>query len=139
MATSIFDDKAIIPDDSMVACALADQMVLWDSLKSHVMGNVEDINQGWKYYSKKSGWTLIFKKKDRTLFYFVPCSGYFRIGFVFGEKAVRAAEKAPVPEHIIETILAAAAHVEGRSFFVDIKDKKDLEIVFTLLKIKEEI
>ena len=138
MATSIFDEKAIIPNDSMVDMVLADKKELWDTLKSLIIENYQNVSQDWKYYSKKSGWSLIFKQNKRTLFYFIPCNEYFRIAFVFGEKATKAAEQSLIPVHIKETISAAPAYAEGRSFFVDVQDEKDLDPVLTLLKIKYE-
>jgi len=138
MATSFFDNRAIIPDDSIVDAVLVDTKSLWDKLKAHVLENYQGINQIWKYYSKKSGWSLVFKIKDRTLFYFIPCDGYFKISLVFGEKAVKAAAQSSIPECIKDTIFAAIPYIEGKSFFVDVKNEKDLESLFVLLKIKNE-
>ncbi|MDR0767509.1 MAG: DUF3788 domain-containing protein [Methanosarcinales archaeon] len=138
MATSIFDDKAAIPNDEMVGAVLADTNAFWEKLKSYVIENYPGISQDWKFYSKKAGWSLVFKQKSRTLFYFVPCHEYFMIAFVLGEKAAKTAEQSSISEHIKKTIAAATPYVEGKSFFVDVKNEKDLESVYTLLKIKEE-
>jgi len=138
MATSIFDDKGIIPDDNSVDAVLADTKTLWDTIKSHVSANYQGIDQEWKYYSKKAGWNLVFKQKKRTLFYFVPCQGCFIIAFVLGEKAVNIAMQSSLPDNVKEAISAAEVCAMGHSFFVDVKGEKDLEPVFTLLKIKEE-
>ena len=138
MATSIFDEKAIIPNDEMVSEILADTSELWEHIKSHVTDNYEGISQEWKFYSKKAGWSLVFKKKKRTLFYFIPCDKYFLIAFVFSEKAEKVAEQSSIPEFIKKKIAAATSYVEGKSFFVDVKNEKDLESVFTLLTIKDE-
>ena len=136
MATSVFDDKAIVPDDSMVGLVLADKVRVWDEVKSHVLGNYQDVTYGWKYANKKAGWVLVFAQKKRTLFYFVPCSGYFRLGFVFGEKAMREIEGVSLPEHIVEMISAASICAAGHSFFVDVKDEGDFEAILVLLRIK---
>lgn len=138
MATSLFSDKAIIPDDNMVDIALTHKKAFWDELKAYVLENYQDVNQSWKYYSKKAGWSLVFKTKNRTLFYFIPCDGYFKISLVLGEMAVKAAEQSSIPEYIKEAISVAIPYVEGKSFFVDVKDEKVLNAIFTLLKIKEE-
>jgi len=138
MAMSIFDDKATIPNDEMVDTVIANSAGLWNKLKSHVLANYQGTNQEWKFYSKKAGWSLIFKQNKRTLFYFVPCDGYFMIALVLGEKAEKVVEQSSIPEHIKKIIASATFYVEGKSFFVDVKDEKDLEPIFTLLKIKEE-
>ena len=139
MATSIFDDKAIIPNNDMVDAVLADTNILWDKIKSYVSENYQGISQEWKYYSKKAGWNLVFKQKKRTLFYFVPCQSWFIIAFVLGEKAVNTALQSPLPNNVKEAISDAAVCAMGHSFFVDVKDEQDLEPVFTIMRIKEEI
>ena len=138
MATSIFDDKTVIPSDDMVNTALADIKPLWDRLKSHVAENYQGISQEWKMYSKKAGWNLVFKQKKRTLFYFVPCESYFIIAFVLGERAVETALHSPISEKAKTEIRDADVCAMGHSFFIYIKGEQDLEDVFALLKIKEK-
>ena len=138
MATSIFDDKAVVPSDSMVEMAIADKKSLWDNLKSHVAENYQGISSEWKMYSKKAGWNLVFKKSKRTFFYFVPCESHFIIAFVLGEKAVETALLSPVSEKAKAEIQDADVCAMGHSFFVYVKSEQDLEDVFTLLKIKEK-
>lgn len=139
MATSIFDEKLVVPNDDMLDKVLADQKTLWVKLKSHVLDNYKDVNQNWKYYSKKSGWTLVFKIKKRTLFYFIPCDGYFKVFFVYSEKAIDAAKNAHLPEQIMNRILQATKYVEGTSFDIEVKNEQDLDIIFKLIKIKDEV
>ena len=137
MATSIFDDKAIIPNDSMVETAIADTKPLWEKLQSHVAENYQGINSEWKMYSKKSGWNLVFRQGKRTLFYFVPCKDHFIIAFVLSEKAVETALHSPISEKAKAEIRDADVCAMGHSFFVYVKSEQDLEDVVTLLKIKE--
>ena len=136
-AASIFDDKTAVPNDEMVDAALSGTSGLWNECKLHVAENYHNTGQEWKYYSRKAGWSLVFRQGKRTLFYFIPCSGYFMVAFVLGEKAEKAAERSSLPEHIRQRIASAVPYAEGKSFFVDVKDESDLESVFTLLRIKE--
>ncbi|MCL2718249.1 MAG: DUF3788 domain-containing protein [Lachnospiraceae bacterium] len=137
MATSIFADKAVIPNEDMVNTALADKKPLWDKLQYHISENYQGLDSEWKMYSKKTGWSLVFKQKKRTLFYFVPCESYFIIAFVLGEKAVETAINSPVSEKAKKEIRDADICAMGHSFFIYVKDDKDLEDVFMLIKIKE--
>ena len=139
LATSIFDEKAQMPDDNNITEELSNTRKLWDTLESYIFENYECVKSEWKFYSKKSGWTLVFKKKSRALLYLIPCKGYFKAFFVFGEKALNAAKNTPLPERIVKSILEAATYVEGTSFDVDIKNKQDLESVYVLLKIKDTV
>jgi len=137
MATSIFDDKAVVPNDSMVDDVIADNRPLWEKLKSHVKENYQDISQEWKMYSKKAGWSLVFKQGKRTLFYFVPCEKHFIVAFVLGEKAVNTAMQSSLSTSTKESISDADVCAMGHSFFVTVKSEQDLEDVVALLKIKE--
>ena len=68
MAVSIFEDKSIMPDDSMVADALAGSYPLWISLRDFVNENYSNVKDEWKYYGKSSGWVLkLLSKNGRTL------------------------------------------------------------------------
>jgi len=139
MATSIFDVKEQIPDDNNIAEVLGSAKKLWDTLKTHIFENYKGVKDEWKFYSKKSGWTLVFKKKSRTLLYFIPCKEYFKVFFVFGENAINASKISLLPEQILKRIFEATTYVEGTSFDVDVKNEQDLESVYTLLKIKDEV
>jgi hypothetical protein len=121
----------------MVDDAIADKKPLWEKLKSHVAENYQGISQEWKMYSKKAGWSLVFKQGKRTLFYFVPCENHFIIAFVLGEKAVNAAMQSPLSADTKEAISDADVCAMGHSFFVMVKSEQDLEDVTVLLKIKE--
>ncbi|MCL2696305.1 MAG: DUF3788 domain-containing protein [Clostridiales bacterium] len=137
MATSIFEDKAIVPNDSMVDCAIGENKPLWDRFKSHVAENYQGISQEWKMYSKKAGWNLIYRQGKRTLFYFVPCDNHFIIAFVLGNKAVETALQSPLSDRAKKAIADADVCAMGHSFFVAVKSKRDLADAAALLKIKE--
>ncbi len=139
MAASLFHEKAIMPSDSMVAAVLNDKKEIWDLLESHITNNYKDIRKEWKFYSKKSGWSLLFKDKRRTLLYIIPFDGYFKAWFVLSEKAAAIAKNSALPEEVLETICAAASYVEGILFDVDVKSQQDLLTVFTLLQIKVRV
>lgn len=139
MSTSIFDEKLKKPNESDISEVLGDIKSLWDELKKYVYDNYEAIKEDWKFYSKKSGWTLLYKQKDKTLLYFIPCDGYFKVLFVFSEKAVKRAVESSLPNSIISLIEGANLYAEGRSFFIDIKEESDLQYVRTLLEIKTRI
>ncbi len=139
MAASLFHEKAIMPNDSMVAAVLNDKKEVWDLLESHIISNYKYIKKEWKFYSKKSGWSLLFKDKRRTLLYIIPFDGYFKAWFVLSEKAVATAKNSALPKEVLKTIRAAASYVEGTLFDVDVKSERDLLPVFALLQIKAEM
>jgi hypothetical protein len=136
MATSIFDDKAILPTNEMVNTVIGKTSNLWEKLNSLVLKTYEGVVPEWKFPSKKAGWTLVFKQSKRALFYFIPCDSFFMITLVYGSKAENEAMNSDIPKKIKTAIKSATSYVEGKSFFVEVKTKSDFDAVVTLLKIK---
>ena len=138
MSLSIFGDKKILPNDEMLGEALSELKNHWDSIKKHIENTYDKISGEWKYYSKSSGWTFVIKSGKRTLVYLIPTEECIKASFVFGEKAVEAAQKADLPEAILKRLLESKAYVEGRSIMVDVENDKHIDIVKKLLKIKTD-
>jgi len=120
MAISIFDNKAVIPTDDMVAAALAESFVIWNELQSHMRESYPDVTSEWKHYGKASGWVLKLFSKKRNLLFFIPKDGCFRLRFGASEKAVPHIEAADLPDEVKEAVRIATPYVEGRSFDLDI-------------------
>jgi len=119
MAVSIFEDKAAMPDDSMVADALADSFLIWKGLQSYVQENYPSVKSEWKHYGKSSGWVLKTLSKKRNLLFFIPKNGCFRLRFGVSEKVAPEIETADLPDVIKEAVRIATPYTEGRSIDVD--------------------
>ena len=139
MAVSFFDSKAVIPDDTMVADVLAESFPLWDELYKHVQESFPVVSGQWKHYGKASGWSFKILSKKRTLLYFIPQNGYFRLRFGISEKVVPDVEVSDLPGEIKEAVRIATPYMEGRSIDLDIshdevkvmayvKDRKLVEV-----------
>ena len=136
---SVFCDKAIIPDDNMVAAALGDAAALWDELRAHVTVTYPNITDEWKHYSKAAGWSYKLLSKKRNLLFFVPMTGAFRLRIVLGEKGCgRVESDSELPEDIKEAFRAVTPYTEGRSVDVDITRRGQIETIKRLLEIKVE-
>ncbi len=138
MEISVFTDKSIQPDNDLLAQALGENGKFWEALKKHIMENHGDTKEEWKFYSAKYGWTLKTLLKKRNLFFFTPLNGYFRIGFVFGDKAVAAVEQSDLPDNIKTELKNARKYAEGRGFVIVVKNMNDVENVQKLIDIKVE-
>lgn len=125
-----------MPDNESLANVLGSTRTLWNRLFEYAEEKSNALGE-WKFYSKKAGWSYVVKSGKRTLFHMIPQDGYFKLTFVYGEKAVEKAKESNIPEHIICCIEEAAPYVKGRSFMVDVKNDTDIEIVKQLLLIKE--
>lgn len=135
MATSIFDDKLRTPDDPMLQAALAQSYALWRGLYAYT-DETYTASAEWKFYSKKAGWSYVVKSGKRTLYYLIPRDGYFKINYVFGEKAVNAARDAGMAAEIIRAIEDATPYAEGRPFMIDVRTDEDIAAAKRLIEIK---
>ena len=131
MAESIFGEKTIKPDDTALSAALKNSYALWTKMLELSGGAGE-----WKFYSKAAGWSYQVKSGKRALFYMQPKDGFFRLTFVLGEHAVKAAASADLPAAVLDDLMRATAYVEGRSFAIDVGCDADIETAEKLLRLK---
>lgn len=136
MSSSIFSDKLIKPDKQNLVEALQNTYKLWEEIRKYIRSEFGETVEEWKYYNSKIGWTLKSLNKKRNLFFFIPCDKYFKISFAFGEKAVTEIEKSNLPDKIIEEIKNARKYMEGRGLRVEVKKRKDVDIIKKLVDIK---
>jgi len=138
VAVGAFNDRSVVPNDDMVAAALADSNPLWEELQNHVHEFYPNITKEWKHYGKASGWTCKLISGKRNMLFFTPQNGCFRVRIVLGERAAARAGSADLPDDIKEAIRTAAPYVEGRGIDVDISRSEQLDAVKSLLRIKLE-
>ena len=136
METNAFMDKSIPPDDGRLGRVLGESATFWEAIKKSIVQKYGDVNEEWKFYNAKSGWTLKVLLKKRNLFFFVPLQGCFRVAFIFGDKAVAAVERSNLPEDMKNELKNARKYVEGRSIRIEVKSQKDVEHVKKLIDIK---
>ncbi len=138
MAVSIFDDKKQMPDAAMLPPVLKEAQLFWDQAIQFVEQTCGAVQGEWKFYTKAAGWTYVVKYKKRTMFYLFPKKAQLQATFVFGAKAVAAAEKADLPADVIENLRSAKAYVEGRSIAILVKNAEDLDILKKLVILKAD-
>lgn len=136
MPVSIFDNKLVKPFEGDIPGVLGESKEFWDDLKDFLERQYHSILEEWKFYGSSSGWGLLLKNKIRTILYLYPCKNYFMVLFVFGEKAIDAVIKSNLSIELINRIKESKRHTEGRSFFVEVKTREDLEIIKQLTEIK---
>lgn len=132
----IFTEKSNQPTEKDLKVILGTRYKLWADLIKFVESNFGAPVTEWKYYGKKSGWVQKLFLKKRNLLFFIPYDKFFRIGIVFGEKAVAEIVKSDLPEDIITEIKNTKKYAEGRGLRIDVNNKTSLEIVKKLVQIK---
>ena len=133
---SFFGDKSVFPEDELLSQILGTGLVLKNELCDFVAEFCGNKSEEWKYYSKKAGWSLVVKSGGRTIFYLIPQEGFFKVSFVFGEKATARILASALPEHLRKSLMESHTYAEGRSLMLDIKNKEDSAVISELIKIK---
>lgn len=136
MALSPFEDKNHQPNDDELSAMLASKAGLWKQLVSEVFRLYAPVEQLWNYGGTKYGWSMRLKRKDRTVLYLIPQVGYFLVGIVLGERAVKAAHQCGVPQAVLDMIDAARPYAEGRGIRLPINDNEDVEVILKLTAVK---
>ncbi len=136
MAISAFDDKATPPGKHALIETLGRTGTLWTRLCEDLEAQYGPLVQEWNYWGKSHGWSMRLKRKKRAIVYMTPCRSHFLASFALGEKACAAAHAAGAPTAVLKLIDAAPKFVEGRGVKVQVRSKRDIDIVAALAAIK---
>jgi hypothetical protein len=136
MKENAFIDKVTKPTDKDLAAALGSAKALWDQLVSELAKEHEVTEREWNSYSRKAGWSLRLKRKKRVIVYLAPCHGCFRVAFVLGGKAVKAAREVKLPARVLKIIDEAPQYAEGTGVRLEVKTVADVVVVKRLAAVK---
>jgi hypothetical protein len=136
MTLSAFDDKRRRPQPAALRKELGRSWAAWQALTEQLAEKYAPLEEEWQLPGAKWGWSMRLKHKKRAVVYLTPCQKHFRVGFMLGEKAVRAALGMSLPRNVVKEIQTAKKYAEGRAVRLDIRYKKDLPAVFRLAEAK---
>lgn len=136
MSASVFDLQNIEPDERMLSQELGKAFPWFEEISSHIERNYGNFSSEWKYYGQKSGWILKLFHKKRNVLFIVPCSGFFRTVFTFGEKSFYRIIDSNLPVFIKHELLSAKKFSEGRTIQIDITKHEHTHAIIELIKIK---
>jgi hypothetical protein len=136
MAPNAFIGKAKRPTDGELQAALGPAKPVWDRLIADLAVEQSVTNQEWKCYSAKAGWSLRLMQGTRTIVWLAPCVGCFRVAFVLGDKAVKAAREARLPASTLRLIEQAPKYPEGTGVRFEIKGAREIPVLKKLAAIK---
>ncbi len=135
MESSVFTNKEHSPVWEDLQKELGKLFSAWDQIQQFTFQNFTGVKEEWNY--SKYGWNARIKDKNRVIIYLMPFSGYFRVSFVFGDKATKQALAGDIDKEIKAIIDAAPVYGEGRGFRIDVKNKKTEKDIEQLLMIKK--
>jgi hypothetical protein len=137
MLPNAFVEKPKKPTSAELAAALGPAAkALWDQLLAGLAERCEIDGQEWSSYSRKAGWSLRVKHKQRIIVYLSPCRGCFRASFALGDKALQTARQSGLPPGVVKILDQAKKYAEGTAVRIEVKAAKDLAIVEKLAAAK---
>jgi len=133
---SIFQDKTITPTDNNLVEKLDSTYNLWIQLQNFVLSKYPDGLSEWNYPGKKYGWSFRIKDKKRAIIYFLPRDKYFKVAFVFGQKATDIVLASDIIPEIKTELMQARKYAEGRGIRIDIINNLRIPDIKKLIEIK---
>lgn len=134
--TSVFQDKTKVPTDKELIKKLDPTYKLWVEIKDFVMDKYPNGSAEWNYPGKKFGWSYRIKDKKRVIIYFLPREHYFKVAFVFGQKATDEILESNISDTIKNELKSAKVYAEGRGIRIEVKSKTILNDIKKLVTIK---
>jgi hypothetical protein len=133
---SVFRNKEIKPTDKDLAEKLDTTYDLWKRIHDLVLSKYPNGLGEWNCPGKKSGWSFRIKDKKRAIIYLLPRNGYFKVAFVFGQKATDSVLESEISSAIKKELMQATKYAEGRGIRIDIKNDSILPDIEQLIDIK---
>ncbi len=133
---SVFMDKSNMPTDADLKSALGNMYDIWIELGEFTIRVYTGALEEWKYGGEKYGWSFRISDKKRVLIYLLPRDKYFKVAFVFGQKAVLEILNSNVSESIVNELKTAKVYSEGRGIRIDVKDDGCVDDLKKLINIK---
>src|SRR3974390_1428621 len=123
------------PAEREVAAALGRSADTWKELIAW-FAEKGVTGREWKSISPKYVWSLRLSVKKRNIVHLSPCKGCFRVAFILGDRAVKAALQADLPKQIAEELRSARRYAEGTGIRLLVRRSSDLSPVRKLALIK---
>jgi hypothetical protein len=133
---SIFTNKAETPNEIGLQEALGETYAYWQIFAEHTKKLYPESTEEWSFTSEKFGWSFRIKDKKRVLIYLLPRDKFFKVAFVFGQKATDVIMESNISESLKKELQAAKVYAEGRGIRIEIKDEIWLKDILNLIEIK---
>ena len=133
---SIFTNKEQTPTNRDLKKALGDTFDFWPELIAYTKELYPDAREGWHFTSAKYGWSYRVSDRKRVILYLLPRDKFFKVAFVFGQKATDAILQSEIAGNIKTDIQNARVYAEGRGIRIDITSNDLLADIKKLIAIK---
>jgi len=129
-------DKANPPDEDMLRNAIGDTYHYWELLREYVHSKYPAAKDDWNFPGANYGWNFRIRDKKRAIIYLLPRENYFKVAFVFGQKATECILNSTVSEEIKTELASARVYAEGRGIRLDINNEESIRDIKFLIDTK---
>lgn len=133
---SIFSMKDEIPTENQLKEVLGETFDIWKSFEKFTHEHNFNSKSGWHFSGEKFGRSFRIKDKKRVIIYLLPRDKFFKVAFVFGQKASEKILESNISDNIKAELLAARGYAEGRGIRIEVRDISNLKDIEKLIKIK---
>ena len=109
---------------------------MWVRILNFVLEKYPKAIEEWNYSDKKFGWSFRIKDKKRVIIYLLPRDQYFKVAFVFGQKATDNIRTSNICSQIRNELEQAAPYAEGRGIRIEVRNDLVLSDIQKLVDIK---
>jgi len=136
MDKSIFTEKKITPNTNDLVTSLGNTYNLWKTIVDYAHLKYPKASDEWNYSGDKYGWSFRIKDKKRAIIYLMPRDKFFKVAFVFGQKATDAVMQSRISNLLKTELQSARVYAEGRGIRIDINDELIINDIKELIDIK---
>jgi len=136
MSENQFKNKDEFPTERRIKETIGASSSILREIRRYTLSSVGETKEEWKYYGVKNGWVLKTFYKKRNLFFIGMYDGYFRISFVFGERAVKTAMESEISKTLKKELSEARKYAEGQGLSLQVEDSHHFEDIKKLIDIK---
>ncbi len=133
---SVFTDSTLSPTTSKLKEALGSTYPLWEEISDYTLKVTKGLVGEWKFSGPKFGWSFRISDKRRVIIYLLPRDQYFKVAFVFGQKATDRILEGKFDEEIKAELQAAKVYAEGRGIRIAVRDNSITIDIRELINIK---
>jgi hypothetical protein len=130
---SIFTDKNKMPDDNDLKKSLGDNYRQWQTIKDYV--KLKFPNGSENCNCSGYNWSFTIKDKKRAIIYLLPRDKFFKLAFVFGQKATEKILQGQISGEIKKQLESARVYAEGLGIRIEIKNDLLIQDIKELIDI----
>lgn len=137
MEKRLLTDPEIIPDRKELSYAMGDVFPILEKLFETICGPEIGLHHEWRYYNDGKSWLCKVQYKKKTVFWLSVWDAYFKISFYFLEKHLDDLFELSIDQTLKDQLNKANANGKFFPLTLTIKNKTDLDNVFTLINFKK--